>query len=177
MQPSMAPADDANPETRMPGSDEHRAERDRQRGSIFSRAAEFLCEKRTTIRVAVISVAGTFVVVAVSLVGWRLYGQWRTGRVELSTEGDPVVVQVLAEDSDAPIGEQFDLATRAVVELPEEDYRLRVIGKGRLGRTFRFAVNRGETLEHSVSIDEGRLLGEESRGWGPGSRTTPGTVV
>ena len=54
-----------------------------------------------------------------------------------------MVVQVLAEDSDTPIGEPFDLAARAVVELPEGDYRLRVNGKGRLGRTFRFAVNRG----------------------------------
>ena len=161
MQPSMALADDANPDSRLTGSAEHRAGRDRQRGSIFARAAKFLCEKRVTIRVAVISVAGTLVVVAVSVVGWWLYGRWRTGRVELLTEGDPVVVQVLAEDSDTPIGEPFDLATRAVVELPEGDYRLRVNGKGRIGRTFRFAVNRGETLAHSVSIDEGWLLGEE----------------
>ena len=114
-----------------------------------------------------ISVAATLVVVAMSVVGWWFYGQWRTGRVELLTEGDPVVVQVLAEDSDAPIGEPFDLATRAVVELPDGDYRLRVNGKGRLGRTFRVAVNRGETLEHSVSIDEGRLLGGEPESESP----------
>ncbi len=115
------------------------------------------------------SVGCTLIVVAASVVGWRLYAEWRTGRVELTTEGEPVIVQVLAEDSDTPIGEPFDLATRAVMELPEGDYRLRVNGKGRLGRTFRFAVNRGETLAHSVSIDEGRLLGgEPARGTGRG---------
>ncbi len=117
-----------------------------------------------------ISVAATLFVVAVSVVGWWLHGQWRSGRVELTTEGEPVVVQVLAEDSDTVIGESFDLATRAVVELPEGDYRLRVNGEGRLGRTFRFAVNRGETLAHSVSIDEGRLLGGE-----PGEGSEPAT--
>ncbi len=103
-------------------------------------------------------VAITLLVIA----GWRFYTGWRSGRVELTTEGEPVIVQVLAEDSDTAIGEPFDLATRAVVELPEGDYRLRVNGKGRLGRTFRFAVNRGETLAHSISIDEGRLLGVEA---------------
>ncbi len=83
------------------------------------------------------------------------------GRVVLTTEGEPVVVQVLEEEKDGLIGEAFDLARRAVVTLPEGEYRLRVDGKGRLGRTYRFAVNRGETQTHPVSIDEGRLLGGE----------------
>ena len=100
-------------------------------------------------------IAMTLVVIA----GWRFYAEWGTGRVELRTEDDPLVVQVLAEDSDTPIGEPFDLATRAMVELPEGDYRLRVDGKGRMGRTFRFAVNRDETLGPTISIDDGRLLG------------------
>ena len=113
---------------------------------------------------------GVAVMTLLAIAGWRIYAGWRTGRVELWTEGDPVVVQVLAEDSDTPIGEPFDLATRAVVELPDGDYRLRVDGKGRLGRTFRFAVNRGETLAHSISIDEGRLLAEE-----PGEESEPVT--
>ncbi len=113
---------------------------------------------------------GVAVMTLLVIAGWRIYAGWRTGRVELLTEGDPMVVQVLAEDSDTPIGEPFDLATRAVVELPDGDYRLRVDGKGRMGRTFRFAVNRGETLAHSVSIDEGRLLTEE-----PGKGSVPAT--
>ncbi len=102
---------------------------------------------------------GGAVVTLVVIAGWRFYAEWRTGRVEFRTEGDPVVVQVLAENSDTPIGEPFDLAAQAVVELPEGDYRLRVNGKGRMGRTFRFAVNRGETQGPTISIDDGRLLG------------------
>ena len=51
---------------------------------------------------------------------------------------------MLDESSDSPIGEPFDLVTRAVVSLPEGDYRLRVNGVGRIGRTYRFAVNRGK---------------------------------
>ncbi len=92
------------------------------------------------------------------VVGWRFYAGWRMGRIELITEGEPVVMQVLAERSDTAIGEAFDLARSAVVELPAGEYRVRVNGKGRLGRTYRFGVNRGETQSHAISIDEGRLL-------------------
>ncbi len=28
-----------------------------------------------------------------------------------------------------------------------------------MGRTYRFLVNRGETVDHQLSLDEGRLLG------------------
>jgi hypothetical protein len=93
------------------------------------------------------------------LVGWRCYAAWRSGQVELSTEGESVVVQVLQEESEQPVGEPVGLIDRAVFELPAGEYKLRVDGKGRLGRTFRFSVNRGETLAHTISIDEGRLLG------------------
>jgi hypothetical protein len=93
--------------------------------------------------------------------GWLLYTEWRIGRIELTTEGDPLVVQVLAERADTTIGEPFDMISRAILKLAAGEYRLRVDGKGRLGRTFRIAVNAGETQAHTISLDEGRLLGGE----------------
>ena len=90
-----------------------------------------------------------------------LYSQWRLGRIELSPAGEPVIAQVFAADSDTAISEPFDVASRAVIALPAGDYRLRVNGKGLMGRTYRFAVNRGETQAHRLSLDEGRLLGGE----------------
>ncbi len=98
------------------------------------------------------------VLVAASIAGWLYYAEWRIGRIELFTDDAPIVVQVLAERSDEAIGEPFDLHTRVVVSLPAGEYRLRVTGVGRLSRTYRFAVNRGETIAHTISIDEGRLL-------------------
>ena len=100
-------------------------------------------------------------VVLLLLVGWRWYAGWRSGRVELTTQGESVVVQVLEEASEEPLGEPVGLVDRAVIDLPAGEYKLRVDGKGRLGRTFRFSANRGETLAHAVSLDEGRLLGGE----------------
>ncbi len=99
--------------------------------------------------------------VAVGAGGWMGYGRWRAGEIELRTEGAPLVVQVLDVTSDAPIGEPIDLVDRAILTLPDGEYRLRVTGKGRVGRTYRFAVNRGERQLHSISLDEGRLLGGE----------------
>ena len=99
------------------------------------------------------------VLVATVIGGWWLYREWRVGWIVLTTEGEPVVVQVLDEKSERAIAEPFDLARRAVGVLPAGEYKLRVEGTGRLGRTFRFAVNRGETQSFSVSIDEGVLLG------------------
>jgi outer membrane protein assembly factor BamB len=101
------------------------------------------------------------VVMLLLLVGSRFIAGWRSGRVELSTQGESVVVQVLDEASEEPLGEPVGLVDRAVIALPAGEYKLRVDGKGRLGRTFRFSVNRGETLAYSISIDEGRLLGGE----------------
>ncbi len=89
---------------------------------------------------------------------WRLYDHWRLGRVELSNGGPPLVVQVLDESGETPIGEPFDLVARTTLTLPDGDYRLRVDGIGRLGRTVRLAVNRGETIAHELSLDDGRLL-------------------
>ena len=167
MQPSMAPADDANLRNAIDGL---RGAPVRARSTT---RVDFRAWRRIPVRKARDDSRccdfGRGYACRGCGVGRRLAALWamRTGRVELTTEGDPVVVQVLAEDSDTPIGEPFDLATRAVVELPDGDYRLRVNGRGRLGRTFRFAVNRGETLAHSVSIDEGTLLRAELAADGP----------
>jgi hypothetical protein len=128
---------------------------------------------RTTVTAAI----GTLLVIAASVGGWRLYAEWRLGRIELTTEDAPVVCQVLAESSDSPIGEPFDLVTRAVVALPAGDYRLHVSGKGRLSRTYRFAVNRGETQTHTISIDEGRLLGGEWRDGSGGDERPPDVPI
>ncbi len=108
---------------------------------------------------ALVGAAAALVVIA----GWRYYAESRIGRIELFTDDGPIVAQVLAELSDELVGEPFDLHTRAMLSLPAGEYRLRVTGLGRLSRTYRFAVNRGETIAHTISIDEGRLLGGEPR--------------
>ena len=110
------------------------------------------------LKVATASVGVTLLVMAILFLAWRLYAAWRTGRIELTNEGSPLAVQVLSETGDEPVGEPFELAKRVVLSLPDGDYRLRLSGVGRLGRTYRFAVNRGETQSHRLSLDEGRLM-------------------
>jgi PQQ-like domain len=131
------------------------------RTSPFGRLGRILLERRRPIVNSIGIAAATLLLMAGTVAAWRTYTEWRQGRIELITDGAPVVCQVIAEMSDDPIGEPFDLVTRAIVALPAGEYRLRVNGTGRLGRTFRFTVNRGETQTHAILIDEGRLLGGE----------------
>ncbi len=116
---------------------------------------------RRRVAYAIVAIGGVVVVAAGAIGAWRYDTESRIGWVELLNDEAPVIAQVFDESGERTIGEPFDLATRAVLALPDEDYRLRVNGVGRMGRTYRFAVNRGETLSHTVSINEGRLLGGE----------------
>ncbi len=129
--------------------------------TLWGRTGSAVWRRRKGIGYAIAAIVAALMVGAASIGGWRYYTESRIGRVELLAEGEPVVAQVLDESGDLAVGEPFDLATRAVVSLPGGDYRLRVNGVGRIGRTYRFAVNRGETQAYTVSIDEGRLLGGE----------------
>ncbi len=154
-------SDDASPVSRSTGFHEQEPAVAIRRRSFFKLARSAVCRAWTAIRKSIVAAAPVLLVLATAIGGWWVYTGWRTGRIELTTRGAPVGAQVLAESSDTAIGEPFDLVTRAVLALPAGDYRLRVNGKGRLGRTYRFAVNRGETQSHTISIDEGRLLGGE----------------
>ena len=116
---------------------------------------------RHSLAIAALSSAVTALVLLGALLAWHLYAGWRLGRIELTTEGAPLRVQVFRESGDEPIGDAFDVAERAVLSLPAGDYRLRITGNGRLGRRARFAVNRGELLSYPLSLDEGRLLGAD----------------
>ncbi len=140
-----------------------------------------LAERQSDFRVAALAVAGTLLVLLGCVGLWLFYADWRLGEVQLFNEGAPVTVQVLPETGELPLAEPFDVVTRATLTLPAGDYRLRVNALGRLGRTYRLAVNRAETLEHALSLDEGRLLGGqivyEAHPGQPRPKATPIPVV
>lgn len=104
----------------------------------------------SVIRVAATSSVATALVLLGAIAAWRISAEQQSGRIELTNEGRPLSVQVLAETGRLPIGEPIDLVTRTTLNLPDGDYQLRVNGVGRMGRTYRFAVNRGEKLEHAA---------------------------
>jgi hypothetical protein len=125
-------------------------------------------ERKRIFRDRAFTVVATLLVLLIGLTGWWFYSQRRLGRIVLTNHGVPLLVQVLSESGDEPVDEPFDVVTRFTKALPAGDYRLWVNGIGRLGRTYRFAVNRGETIAHELSLDEGRLLarGGDPSDWG-----------
>ncbi len=128
---------------------------------MIDRVANSIRERAPTIRDRALTAAATLLIVLSAVAAWRFYAEWRLGRIELTTDGPPLTVQILPEDGDEPLGEPFDMARRGVVALSDGDYRLRVTARGRLSRTYRVAVNRGETQTCPLSLEEGRLLGGE----------------
>ncbi len=116
---------------------------------------------RKAIRAMAMIVGAVVLLELVGLAAWWSFSAWRLGRIELTNDGPPLKIQVLDESGDEPIGEADDLVAKSTLALPAGEYRLRVTGVGRLGRTYRFAVNRGETIAHRLSLDEGRLLGRD----------------
>ncbi len=115
---------------------------------------------RNALRAATWIVAAAALLDVAGLAAWWGYTTWRLGRVELTNDGPPLTVQVLDASDDTAIGEPIELVTRAMLALPDGDYRLRVTGSGRLGRIIRLAVNRGESVIQPLTLDDSRLLGE-----------------
>ena len=89
--------------------------RDRRRRIVFRRSV------RLAVRTATATALGLLAVV----IAWHCFSQWRLGRVELSTEGPPLKIEVLDETGTRPIGEPADLLTRTTLALPDGEYRLR----------------------------------------------------
>jgi PQQ-like domain len=132
-----------------------------RRDHAVLRLLTFLRERGKAIRHTAVAVGTTLLAIVVGIGACQFYEDRRLGWIELTNDGAPLVAQVLPEAGDGPLGEQFHVTTRSTLALPAGDYRLRVHGEGRLGRTYRFAVNQGETQTHALSLDEGRLLGGE----------------
>jgi len=132
-----------------------------RRARISERVVRYVRTRKKVIGSGAVGVAATVLVMVGALLGWRFYSDWQLGRIVLTNDGPPLTAQVLPDSGDQPAGEPFEVVTRSVLALPAGDYRLRLNGVGRLGRTYRFAVNRGETQVHALSLDEGRLLGGE----------------
>jgi tRNA A-37 threonylcarbamoyl transferase component Bud32/outer membrane protein assembly factor BamB len=133
----------------------------RRRQRATERIVRFVRSRRKVLGAGAIGMAATLLLLLGATLLGRSYVEWQMGRVVLTNNGPPLTAQVLAESHDEAAGEPFDVVGQSALSLPAGDYRLRVTGHGRLGRTYRFAVNRGETVTHALSLDEGRLLGGE----------------
>jgi predicted Ser/Thr protein kinase len=129
-----------------------------RRTPAIERLAQYLRKRQRAIRVATLAIVATLLTLVAGFAGWRAYSEWRVGRIELTNEGPPLTAQLLAESGDVPLGEPFEIVERSTLALPAGEYRLRLSAKGQRGRTYRFAVNQGESVTNPISLNDGRLL-------------------
>ncbi|MHB1557755.1 MAG: hypothetical protein ACYC61_09765, partial [Isosphaeraceae bacterium] len=125
--------------------------------AVFASASVRRPSRRLILRAASALVALELAILA----AWWVYDGWRRGQVELVNGGPPLTVEVLDESGTSLIGDPIELITRTTLRLPDGDYRVRLSGMGRLSQTYRLAVNRGESARYEVSLDGGRLLGDD----------------
>ena len=85
-----------------------------RRAPFIERMTRYVRKRRKAIGRGAMVVAATTMLIVGSFLGWRSYGDWRLGRVLLSTDGPPLTAQVLSESGDDPIGEPFAVGTRTV---------------------------------------------------------------
>ena len=165
-----------------PGDLELRAEFERRPTSArrfrpSSRFVRFVRAHWKVIFAAAIGVAVGVILQIGATLGWRSYSEWRLGHVVLTNDGPPLSVQVFTERGDEPATEPFDVGYRETRSLPEGDYQLRVTGFGLLGRTYRFAINRGETQMHWLNLAEGRMLAGEPETSSTGTQSRSAAAV
>jgi serine/threonine protein kinase len=133
-----------------------------RRTPAVERIVRYVRQRRKTLTGAGLAAAATVLLMIGLLGAWRYYSEWRLGRIVLATDGPSLAAEVLpASSGDRRIGEPFDVATRTVLTLPADDYRLRVKATGLMSQTYRFAVNRGETRTHRLTLDDDGMLGSE----------------
>jgi hypothetical protein len=133
-----------------------------RRAPWTERLARSVRKHKKALASAATAVAACLLLVAASYAAWRWYADWRLGRVVLTTDGPPLTADVLPAGDDTPVTEPFTIGTSTPLALPAGDYRLRLRAPGRLGRTVRVGLNRGETVTHRVSLEQGLLFGSEA---------------
>ena len=138
-----------------------------RRVPVFERITRYVHKRKKALGRGALVVAGTAVFIVGSLLGWRFYSDWRLGQMVLSTDGPPLTAQILSESGEEQVGEPFAIGTRTVQSLPADEYLLRVDGPGLMGRTYRFGVERGDSRSYRISLDENRLLGQDSIPYAP----------
>ena len=126
------------------------------------RIVRYVRQRRKTLTGAGLAAAATILLMTGAFGVWRFFGEWRLGRVVLTTTGPALTTVALPESGDEPITEPFDVGTHTTLALPAGDYRLRAQGPGLLGQTYRLAVNRGETRRYRLSLEQNCLLNDLS---------------
>jgi tRNA A-37 threonylcarbamoyl transferase component Bud32 len=81
----------------------------------------------------------------------------RLGRLELATDGQTLLAEVLQEDSDYPPIARLQAPTAEPVFLPEGDYRLRLSAPGVLSGDLPLRIERGKLEYRRVSLRPGEL--------------------
>jgi tRNA A-37 threonylcarbamoyl transferase component Bud32 len=127
-----------------------------RRASPVERAVRFARRHGKGAKISGLAALAATIIVVGSIVGWNAYGNWRLGRLVLSTAGPPLTAR-LVDDRGTNIGEEFSIGTKTVVPLAAGEYRMKTSAQGLFSETFRMYVERGVSRPLTVRLGEGQL--------------------
>ncbi len=131
-----------------------------RRTPAIERLGQYLRQlARSAIRVATMAIVATLLALVAGFAGWRTYTEWRLGRIELKTTARRSRPRSSPNQATARWANHFEIVERLDLGAPSRGVSLRRLSaKGHRGRTYRFAVNRAESVTNPISLDDGRLL-------------------
>ena len=120
---------------------------------IAERSWRWLRKQGRSVALSAASIASAFVLTLLAAAVWYAYSQWRLGNVSITTERPPVVAQFHHLNNQAAT-DPVTLPTAQAMALPARDYRVQVRADGRLTRQHYATVERGESIDLDVDMDD-----------------------
>jgi tRNA A-37 threonylcarbamoyl transferase component Bud32 len=120
-------------------------------------AARWVVRQRRGVLLAVATATLSLLLVVGGLLLAARQAEARLGRLELATDGQTLLAEVLPEKSDYPSVARFQAPTTEPVFLPEGDYRLRLSAPGVLSGDLPLHIERGKLEHRQVSLRPGEL--------------------
>ncbi len=127
-----------------------------RRLSLPARAARWAQRNRRTLVFSGGTVLATSVLATAVFLSWLGYWKWREGTVTLTTEGPPLVAELLDGEGQLVNG-PFTVPVQSPVAVPSGSYRLQLSGEGFLSETFLLEIERGSHQKIDVGLDHRQL--------------------
>ena len=123
-----------------------------RRTPVWEKMGRWAKRQKKSVAIGAIAAVASIVMAGAGLALWLRQENLRLGRLNLSTQGEPLTAEILQPDRDEPVGEPFTVPTRSPVAIPEGDYRVRLSAPGKLSETYQLRLERGLPQDYQVDL-------------------------
>ncbi|MBV9125027.1 MAG: protein kinase, partial [Planctomycetes bacterium] len=126
-----------------------------RRASLVERSRRWARRHPRSVTAAVTGVAAALLIVG-GFFGWNWYQEARLGSLTLTTDGPPLVAEIL-DDQEAQVLPAFTVPTQQPVRVRAGNYRVRLSGQDQLSEDYHVCIPRNSLTVGHVSLGERQL--------------------